>query len=42
MAKNKKKKPNASERRSLRTQQILFGLLAFLMILSMVVSLIAK
>jgi predicted nucleic acid-binding Zn ribbon protein len=40
--KKKKKKISARQRRSIRTQQIIMGIVGVLIILSMVISMIAK
>lgn len=42
MAKKKKDKMTKYQRRSLRTQQIIMGIIGVLIILSMVISLIAR
>jgi len=42
MAKNKKKNLSKREQRSLRTQQIVFYAIGIIIILSMVISLVAK
>jgi predicted nucleic acid-binding Zn ribbon protein len=42
MAKKKKRELSRSERRRLRTQQIIFITIGLILILSMVISLIAK
>jgi predicted nucleic acid-binding Zn ribbon protein len=42
MAKNKKEKISRSQRRSIRTQQIMMGIIGVIIILSMVISLIAR
>ena len=39
---SKKKTPSAREKRRIRTQQIIFGVIAVVLILSWVLSLIAK
>jgi predicted nucleic acid-binding Zn ribbon protein len=42
MAKNKKDKMSRSQRRSIRTQQIIMGIIGVIVILSMVLALIAR
>jgi hypothetical protein len=42
MAKNKKGNMTRDQRRSLRSQQIIMGIIGFIVILSMVLSLIAR
>ena len=39
---NKKKQPNQREQRKLRTQQIIFGVIAVIIIFTWVIGLIAK
>lgn len=42
MAKNKKDRMSRTQRRSVRTQQIIMGVIGIIIILSMVISLIAR
>lgn len=38
----KKKKPSQSQQRNLRTQQIIFGIIAVILILSWIIGLVAR